>query len=207
MVSIIYYFLILRNNLRTYAFGTFRRQNLRRSLNVSKQVRLGSLSVLPRTVLKRVSPGYMKGFTLLEVLTTIAIFLLIAAGIIPIYGNLTASSQLDDSHSGILNALRVAREQSIARLNDSSHGVYFEINPSTADRYILYQGASYASRDVQYDLAISLDNAIVLSTTFPGNEVNFSGGFGRPNTIGTIAISHSVKGSKSISVNSFGIAE
>lgn len=146
------------------------------------------------------------GFTLIEILIAIALFLLLAAASFSIYGNLAVSSQLDDAHSGILSALRIARVYSMSGLNNSSHGVYFEDNP-VQDKYILYQGPSYLSRDTNYDNAVTLDSSLSIFTDFTSNDVNFSMGRGIPNATGTVTISHSAKGFKNISINRFGIAE
>jgi len=92
-------------------------------------------------------------------------------------------------------------------LNNSSHGVYFEINTGSADRFILYQGGSYAGRDTTYDRPTTLDNVLSLSTIISGNEVNFSKGLGVPNATGTVILTHDVTGSKTMSINDFGIVE
>lgn len=148
----------------------------------------------------------ISGFTLIEILIVIALFLLLSAASFSIYGNLSVSSQLDDAHSGILGTLRTARERAISRLNNSGHGVYFD-DAGLEDRYILYQGPSYAARDIGYDRILTLDSSLSLSTDFPSNDINFSMGRGIPNATGTVTITHSVKGLKYISVNRFGIAE
>lgn len=149
----------------------------------------------------------MRGFTLIELLIITAIILLMAGALFPLYANLTASSQLDDAHSGILSVLRTARERSLARLNNYPHGVYFEINAGLEDRYILYQGVSYAARNTNYDRAVTLDSALSISTTVAPGDINFSMGLGRPNATGTVTITHSVKGTREIRINSLGIAE
>ncbi|MFC1701097.1 Tfp pilus assembly protein FimT/FimU [Patescibacteria group bacterium] len=146
----------------------------------------------------------MKGFTFIELLIVIAIMLVIAVAASPIYGNLMASSQLNENTSQIIQIVRTAREQSSAWLNDSAHGVYFNI---TEKKYILYQGDSYASRNTNYDRETSLDSSLSLSTTLSNNEINFSKGLGMPNNTGNITLSHDASNSRIITINSFGMTE
>ena len=149
----------------------------------------------------------MKGFTIIELLIVIAITLILATLSASLYGNLQVSSQLNDSTSQMLQATRTARERSVARVNNSAHGVYFEINPGADDRYILYQGSSYAARDSSHDRATTLANSLSLSTTLTGSEVNFSMGFGVPDNTGSVILTHDVNGTRTITINSFGMVE
>jgi prepilin-type N-terminal cleavage/methylation domain-containing protein len=151
----------------------------------------------------------MKGFTIIELLIVITITLILAAASVPIYGNLQVSAQLNENSAQIIQALRTAREYSVAGFNNVQHGVFFEINPDSDDRYILYQGSTYATRNSSYDRAVTLDSSLTLSTSLTGgaNEVNFSKGLGTPIQIGTITLTHDASGSKVIVVNSFGMVE
>lgn len=144
---------------------------------------------------------------MIEILITMGITLILARAAIPVYGNLQASAQVNEGTAQIVQTMRTAWERSFAGLNNSPHGVYFEINSNSNDRYILYQGVSYVSRNATYDRVVTLDEALSLSTDFSDNEVNFSKGFGVPDVTGTISLTHSVKGERVISVNSMGVTE
>jgi len=148
-----------------------------------------------------------KGFTLTELLIVIGILIITMAAAVPIYGRLQTTAQLDESAAQMVQAIRVARERSSAGLNNSRHGVFFEINAGGDDKFILYQGANYSSRDISYDWAVTLDNSLSLSTTLAGNEINFSTGLGIPNNTGLLTLIHNVGGSREITVNSLGMAE
>jgi len=144
------------------------------------------------------------GFTLVELFIVIGITLVLAAAAVPIYSNIQVSAQLNENTSQITQTLRTARERSVARFNNSSHGIYIETNIGGDDRFILYQGDSFIARDSTYDRAVTLDKALSLSTTLTGNDIHFSKGLGVPNETGTITLTHDVEGSRSISVNRLG---
>jgi len=146
----------------------------------------------------------MKSFTLIELLIVIAITLILAAVVAPIYGNLQVSGQLNENSSQAIQTLRTARGRSMARYNKAQHGVYFQ-----TDRYTLYQGTSYGERVSAYDREVVLDEALSFSLPDGGSEyeINFSKGLGLPDATGTITLTHDVSGSRSIIINSFGMIE
>lgn len=154
-----------------------------------------------------------KGFTLIELLIVIGITVILAAASIPIYGHLQVAGQLDENTSQMIQAVRTARERSSSRLNNASHGVYFEINAGSKDKYILYQGSSYATRSASYDREVILDDVLSLSTTdfiLTGGkdvDINFSKGLAVPDNVGTMTITHNVDGARQFSVNSMGKIE
>jgi prepilin-type N-terminal cleavage/methylation domain-containing protein len=152
-------------------------------------------------ILREIS-AVKRGFTLIELLVVIAITLVLAAAALPLYGGLQVSAQLNENSSLLIQTVRTARERSVARVNDTAHGVYV-----TASTYTLYQGASYAARDSSYDRTAALDSALSLAATLTGDEVNFSKGLGVPDNTGTITLTHDVQGTKTITINSFGMVE
>lgn len=147
------------------------------------------------------------GFTAIELLVVIAIVLLLVVGASPLYNNLQTSSQLRENTSQIIQTLRTARERSSAGLNDSQHGVFFEINVGADDRYILYQGNDYSSRYTDYDRAITLAPSLSLSTTLTGDETSFTKTFGIPSNIGNVTITHDTDGVELININDLGKIE
>ncbi len=161
----------------------------------------------PSIAIRQKSVVPRKGFTVIELLIVLGIMGVLAAAAAPLYGNMQLSAQLDENISQITQTARIARERSFSRLNNSSHGIYFEINPSGNDKFILYQGDSYATRNAEYDRVFTLDPSLSLSTTIMGNEINFSKEFGIPNATGTVTIFHSVKGSRTMRINRLGMAE
>ncbi|MFH1089112.1 MAG: prepilin-type N-terminal cleavage/methylation domain-containing protein [Candidatus Uhrbacteria bacterium] len=145
---------------------------------------------------------HSKGFTLIELLVVISLVTIMAGVAMAAFGNLQTSTQLNETSTQIVQTLRMAREQSIAGLNNAAHGIKF--NPTA---YVLYQGDSYATRDLAYDRVYKLDSALTITTTLTNNEIFFSKGVGVPSAGGLITISHSVNGFKRISINTQGIIE
>lgn len=151
----------------------------------------------------------MRGFTLIELAITIGLGVILVVAAVPIYGNLQVSTQLNEQSALITQTLRSAREQAVAGYNDSAHGVFFHIDPTGADSYVLYQGSSYVTRNTAYDQTKIIESTLSFQNssfalTGADVDVNFSKSLGVPNNIGTLLINHSVSGQKSITVNSLG---
>lgn len=157
--------------------------------------------------------NYRKAFTFLEMIIVIGITGLLVAAASPVYGSFQVKLQLLDSSAEIVQILRTARQQSLVGYNNANHGVFFDIDSSGADSFTLYQGASYASRDQDYDLVFNLKNSLLVANgtfTLTGNDIdiNFAkGGLGLPDNIGNLTLTHSVTGSKTITVNRYGMVE
>lgn len=152
-----------------------------------------------------------KGFTLIELLIVIAITVILATAAVPIYGGLQVKAQLNENTSQIIQTIRTARERSVAGYNNSAHGVFFDIN-SGNDRYVLYQGSSYATRDVDYDREANLDSVLSLdnsSFALAGDDIDitFSKGLGVPNNIGNLLLIHNTSGNRVISVSGMGTVQ
>lgn len=151
----------------------------------------------------------MRGFTLIEVLISLALAILLIGAALPLYTGLQTSSQLNESAGTVVQALRLARTLSVERAQDSGYGVYIESNPATSDRIIFFLGTSYAARNAAYDRVTTFDNAITLTPSLAGgvSEIVFSRVTGTPSSTGTIAIIHATTGSRTLSINSAGAVD
>ncbi len=143
-----------------------------------------------------------KGFTIIELLIVIGIIIIAAAAALPIYSNLQVSSQLNETNAQIAQTIKNAREKSVAGLNNSRHGVKF--NPSS---YTLFQGDSYATRESLYDRTIDLDDVLTITTNLTNDEIVFARGSGIPNNTGIITLNHDVQGSRTVTINEFGLVD
>lgn len=144
------------------------------------------------------------GFTLIELLIIIGIIIVLSIIVLPTYGSFQVSSQLNENSSQIIQTLRIAREKSIAGLNDQQHGVKFQAN-----EYILYQGTSYSLRDADYDRKIVFNDVLNIFLNLNGtgemDDINFSMGLGMPDKTGVINLIHDIKGIREIVINEMGI--
>ena len=143
--------------------------------------------------------SYCSGFVLIELIIVLAVFAIISAVSVPVYSNLQTSAQLNESSNELIQTIRTARGRAVARVNDAAHGIYLQ-----SDRYTLYQGSSHSGRNTSYDRTVVFDEALTLSNTISGNEINFSRSFGLPDNTGSITITHDIQGTKTITIDSFG---
>ena len=148
----------------------------------------------------------MRGFTLTEVLIVVGIALVLFSAAIPMYGGFQVSAQLNDSSALFVQHMRMAKQHARARFHEQSHGIYVDVGQDT-NRYVRYEGNSYASRNTAYDQVESFGGEMNLSTDIPGGDVHFSAGTGYPSATGTVTFSHAAGGSRVIEINSFGTIE
>ncbi|MFH1946862.1 MAG: prepilin-type N-terminal cleavage/methylation domain-containing protein [Candidatus Magasanikbacteria bacterium] len=152
------------------------------------------------------------GFTLVELLVVIGLGAILVGASAVIYGNWQVSAQLNESTAELTQNLRTARQRSVAGLNNSGHGIFFDIDSVGQDSYVLYQGSSYATRDDDYDRLIKFSQSLEITVTdftLIGNDVdiNFSQGLGQVINTGIITLTHSVEGSREVVVNELGVIE
>ncbi len=99
------------------------------------------------------------GFTLIEILIVIAIFTALATmGVIvglDSYGRYLFRSDLATAAS----LLQKARSEAMNNIGETPHGVYFN-DPAN---FILFYGASYATRNTSFDLAVSRNKTVATS--------------------------------------------
>src|SRR3989338_10732200 len=143
------------------------------------------IRVLP--LLRRKSPrqsaSTKSGFTLLEVMIVVAILAIIMGATMSSGFGFYTNQSLIGERDGLTSLLRHARGRAMNNTNQSSHGVY--ISTST-NQYILFQGASYASRSQDYDLPFPKSPGATF--TVP-SEILFTAVTGVSSASGTITLS------------------
>lgn len=150
-----------------------------------------------------------KGFTTVELLIVMSILVMLVSVSLPLSSNFQTKSALNESSSLVVQMLRTANIRAMSAIDNANHGVYFEINPTSFDRVILYEGDSYATRNLDYDRIQNIDNALYfLNSNFNeingSVDINFSKDNGLPNNIGELTLLHLTNGQKNIQVNSQG---
>lgn len=139
----------------------------------------------------------MRGFTLLEVLLSVATVAIIAGMGIPIYQSLQVRNDLDIAAVTIVQNFRRAQTLAQAIDGDISWGLYVQSGSIT-----LFQGASYASRDTNFDEVFDVPISIVPSGI---QEVVFTKFSGEPQTTGTVTLISNTNEIRNITINAKGM--
>jgi prepilin-type N-terminal cleavage/methylation domain-containing protein len=136
-----------------------------------------------------------RGFTLIEILVVMAL-IAIVFGFSSVVGfDSYRKNSLKAERDTLISALQKARSQAINNVNDIKHGFYFD-----GTNYILFNGPSYASRNVAQDLIVEKNSAITVSGTA---EIIFDQLTGNASPTGDIILGDGVS-SSSVSVNQEG---
>jgi Tfp pilus assembly protein FimT len=137
------------------------------------------------------------GFTLLEILLSVAFIAAIATLSLATYENLPARNDLEIASASLKDMIYRAEELSSAVSEDSPWGVKIE-----DDKLILFKGNAYAARDANFD-----ETTTMFNTTVSGQqEFIFSKVSGYPESTGaTTLLSSPIGESKTISVNEKGV--
>jgi len=88
----------------------------------------------------------MNGFSLIEIIVVISILLILAVMTVAGFRVFEKISDLGNDAEEIVSILRLAQGKTLASDSASQWGVYFDTS-SSPNKYILFKGASYASRD------------------------------------------------------------
>ncbi len=91
-----------------------------------------------------------KGFTLFETLIVVGMLGILSAITTGAFVLMQQQSDLDAALTEVATVLKFAQSRTLASENDAQYGVYFDVS-TTPNQYILFKGASYATRDVAYD--------------------------------------------------------
>lgn len=137
-----------------------------------------------------------KGFTLIEVVLSMAIIILIFGIAAPVYQDYQIRNGMDTNVNAIIENLRRAQILSMAVDGDSNWGVNILNNQIT-----LFKGTSFATRDTTFDEASDMLSVISPSGL---DEIIFSKLNGLPNTTGGINLSASGN-TRTITINEKGI--
>lgn len=120
------------------------------------------------------------GFTLIEVLLTMALVAIIALLAAPFYGSFIFSQEVSVTRDELQGSFAKAQLYSITGKNNSPWGVAVD-----GGNIILFQGDSFASRDQGFDENFAIHSSVTISGM---SEVVFAQTTGRPDNQPMIAI-------------------
>ena len=182
----------------------FKVQNL-----VIIQLTTSSKATMPIINHKSSIINHRHGFTLLETLLVIGIFLFMTAILVPNSLNLRSTSTINTS---VLTLVTDLKNQQIKAMTGDTEGrglpdtysIY--IQPAS---YVLFHGQNYSAGDLT-NFAIPLDTSFQYSTTFPNSKIVFASGSGQINnyvaTQSSVTIRETRTGKqKVIQINKYGV--
>ena len=140
-----------------------------------------------------------QGFSLLEVLLSVAILAVLAGLSLPVYESFMRRNDLDLTAQQVASSLR--RAQTFARANsyDSVWSVAVQSSNVT-----LFRGTNFAGRDQTYDESVAIPASVSVSGL---NEVQFSKLTATPNTAGSITLTSTANATRTVTVNAKGMVE
>ena len=139
------------------------------------------------------------GYTLIEMLTVIAVVAMISGIAFVLPSVVTGSTELDQTTEEVAEWVNAAHTASLFGINHQPHGVYLENN-----QLVQFVGSSFATRDVSLDRWLDIPSGILLAGT---KEIVFSSINGEPNVSGGWTLSKSGFSSRSINVNILGTVD
>ena len=140
-----------------------------------------------------------RGFSLIEVLLSIAMIAILAGLSVPIYNTFQVQNELHIAADTFTQTAR--RAQSLARsgTHDSDWGVSVQ-----AGQIVLFSGDSYTARDVDRDESFELPTTV---TPSGASEVVFDRTDGVPPTTPSITFTGSTGDSEIVAINAWGVAD
>ncbi len=140
----------------------------------------------------------MRGFTLVEMVLSVAIMAILIGLATPVYFSYQTNNEFGLATEAGVRSLRRAQLLAVNMEQDNNWGTYFSTSSIT-----VYVGASFGSRNSNYDEPYSLP-ASVTSTVV---DINFSKFTGEPVASTSITLSSDSGDRKIISVNAKGLVD
>ena len=138
------------------------------------------------------------GFTLLELLLSVAIIGVLAGISMPLYMTFNQRNALNSSAEDVVAALRRAQTYARGVEEDSQWGVKIASGTAT-----LFKGSSYASREISFDEPINIPANITVSGAL--TEVIFSKLVGAPATTGSVTLTSNTNETRTVTLNAKGM--
>ncbi len=147
--------------------------------------------------MKLIKTKHQKGFTLLEMLLSIALIALLSGLSIPVYQSFQVKNDLDIAANTIAQSTKRAQVLAQAVDGDTTWGIYIQSGSIT-----IFQGSNYASRNTNYDEDFEMPTSITPSGL---QEIVFSKLYGEPQAIGTVILTTSTNEIANLILNEKGM--
>ncbi|MCF7843443.1 prepilin-type N-terminal cleavage/methylation domain-containing protein [Candidatus Gracilibacteria bacterium] len=141
----------------------------------------------------------VQGFTLIEMLLSVACIAIILGISLPSYNLLLSTNDLDNATNATVGSFRRAQVLSQTSSGDTTWGVYV-----ATGSILIYKGGSYASRDVSYDEVEAISSSISITGL---KDITFSKMYGLPNATGTTILTSVKNETRTITINKKGIVD
>ena len=141
----------------------------------------------------------MRGFVVIELIIVIAFVVILSALAWPFYKGIIARTPVESTARDVVEVLRRAQTKAHGSEMNSTWGVHFE-----NDRFVLFKGASWVSRDSAFDeLQMAPGNTTIGSSP---TDIIFAKN-GTTGSDSTVTISGLGTITKTISITSEGVIE
>lgn len=144
----------------------------------------------------KVTQLHRRGFTLLEMLLSIAIIGVLAGLSVPVVQTFQNRNDLDIAAFSFVESARHAHTLATGVSGDTAWGVH-----ATSGAITLFRGTSFAARDAAYDHVTSIPTSITVSGT---STFVFSPVSGKPTAGGTITFTSVNNDERDVVVNAHG---
>lgn len=137
-----------------------------------------------------------QGFTLVEVLLSVAVIAVLAGISAPVFSRLSTKNDLDTAVVSLAQSWRRVQALSMANDGDTVWGVKVGAGSIT-----VFKGTSFASRDTNYDETFTLP--LTISVSGAVTEITFNKLTGTPSATGTVSLT-SFGDTTTLTINSKG---
>jgi len=146
----------------------------------------------------------MKGFTILEIIISLTIFLILAIIVVSSFSSFRNNQELTNAVQETINLLNLARSKTLSSEGSSQYGVHFE-----SSRIVLFKGVSFSESNPDNNVAVfsSLIEISAINLNGGGNNLVFQRLTGKTDNYGTITlrIKSDVSKTKIIDIKNTGI--
>lgn len=139
--------------------------------------------------IKKACPSFRRGITLIEMLVVVAIIGIIILVVLPQFAKMRENQVLKSATADILSAIDKARSQTLASVDSSEYGLYFQ-----SDKAVIFKGTAYFATDASNENIDIISPANISNVNLAGSsgtsgELYFNRLSGSPSKTGTIIIS------------------